>query len=164
MSEIAQFEKAQYRGTGKRKTSVARVILRPGDGATWVNGKTLEEYFPRPTHRKLALAPYSVAKALSVDVRHGEPEAGSFTAAADLAGVVHRDDVGMLQTGSELDFAEKAVGTDSLSQLRMEHLECDWAIVAQVLRQIHDRHPTAAELALDAIVGRQLSLETIQAI
>ena len=29
---------AQYRGTGKRKTSVARVILRPGDGATWFNG------------------------------------------------------------------------------------------------------------------------------
>ena len=34
-------------GTGKRKTSVARVILRPGDGATWVNGRSLEEYFPR---------------------------------------------------------------------------------------------------------------------
>ena len=39
---------AQYRGTGKRKTSVARVILRPGDGTTWFNGRTLEEYFPRP--------------------------------------------------------------------------------------------------------------------
>ena len=40
-------EQAQYLGTGKRKTSVARVILRPGGGATWVNGKTLDEYFPR---------------------------------------------------------------------------------------------------------------------
>jgi small subunit ribosomal protein S9 len=40
-------EQAQYQGTGKRKTSVARVILRPGDGGTWVNGRTLEEYFPR---------------------------------------------------------------------------------------------------------------------
>jgi small subunit ribosomal protein S9 len=48
---------AQYLGTGKRKTSVARVILRPGDGATWINGKTLEEYFPRIVHRTLALAP-----------------------------------------------------------------------------------------------------------
>ena len=56
MSQIAQ-----YRGTGKRKTSVARVILRPGDGATWINGKSMEEYFPRPTHRKLALAPLEVA-------------------------------------------------------------------------------------------------------
>ena len=52
---------AQYRGTGKRKTSVARVILRPGDGATWVNGRTIEEYFPRPTHRVVALAPLKTA-------------------------------------------------------------------------------------------------------
>ncbi|MDQ3876659.1 MAG: 30S ribosomal protein S9 [Actinomycetota bacterium] len=52
---------AQYRGTGKRKTSVARVILRPGDGGTWVNGRTIEEYFPRMTHRALALAPFKVA-------------------------------------------------------------------------------------------------------
>jgi len=36
---------AQYLGTGKRKTSVARVILRPGDGDTWINGKKIEEYF-----------------------------------------------------------------------------------------------------------------------
>ena len=37
-------EQAQYLGTG-RKTSVARVILRPGDGKTWFNGRTLEDYF-----------------------------------------------------------------------------------------------------------------------
>jgi len=52
---------AQYRGTGKRKTSVARVILRPGDGATWINGKTLDEYFPRIWHRVLATAPLKTA-------------------------------------------------------------------------------------------------------
>ena len=52
---------AQYLGTGKRKTSVARVILRPGDGATWVNGKTIEEYFPRMVHRMLATAPLKTA-------------------------------------------------------------------------------------------------------
>ena len=52
---------AQYLGTGKRKTSVARVILRPGDGKTWVNGKTIEEYFPRMVHRMLATAPLKVA-------------------------------------------------------------------------------------------------------
>jgi small subunit ribosomal protein S9 len=48
---------AQYLGTGKRKTSVARVILRPGDGATWINGKSLDEYFPRLVHRMLATSP-----------------------------------------------------------------------------------------------------------
>src|ERR1700690_2598330 len=52
---------AQYRGTGKRKTSVARVILRPGDGSTWVNGRTLEDYFPRATHRTLATSPFRTA-------------------------------------------------------------------------------------------------------
>jgi small subunit ribosomal protein S9 len=56
-------EIAQYRGTGKRKTSVARVILRPGDGGTWINGRTLEDYFPRATHRTLALAPLKIADA-----------------------------------------------------------------------------------------------------
>jgi small subunit ribosomal protein S9 len=52
---------AQYQGTGKRKTSVARVILRPGDGTTWFNGRTLEQYFPRDLHRKMVLAPLKVA-------------------------------------------------------------------------------------------------------
>ena len=73
-------ETAQYLGTGKRKTSVARVILRPGDGSTWVNGRTLEEYFPRPTHRKLALAPLETAGLLgSYDLRvrvHGGGPSG----------------------------------------------------------------------------------------
>ena len=52
---------AQYQGTGKRKTSVARVILRPGDGATWINGRTLEEYFPRASLRTAAMAPLRIA-------------------------------------------------------------------------------------------------------
>ena len=58
MSDIAQ-----YLGTGKRKTSVARVILRPGDGKSWINGRTLEEYFPRSAHRKMVMAPLEVAEA-----------------------------------------------------------------------------------------------------
>jgi small subunit ribosomal protein S9 len=71
-------ELAQYRGTGKRKTSVARVILRPGDGATWVNGRTLEEYFPRQAWRSAAMAPLKVAGAegrfdLRARVRGGGP-------------------------------------------------------------------------------------------
>ncbi len=39
---------ARYRATGKRKTAVARVILRPGTGAYTINGKSLDTYFPRP--------------------------------------------------------------------------------------------------------------------
>lgn len=51
----------QYQGTGKRKTSVARVILRPGDGKTWINGRTIENYFPRLTNRQTALSPLVLA-------------------------------------------------------------------------------------------------------
>ena len=40
---------ASYSATGKRKTAVARVILKPGTGAYTVNGKTLDVFFPRPT-------------------------------------------------------------------------------------------------------------------
>ena len=69
---------AQYRGTGKRKTSVARVILRPGDGGSWFNGRTIEDYFPRAAHRTLALAPLKVADAegtydIRVRVQGGGP-------------------------------------------------------------------------------------------
>ena len=40
---------ARYRATGKRKTAIARVILRPGSGTYLINGRTLEEHFPRVT-------------------------------------------------------------------------------------------------------------------
>jgi small subunit ribosomal protein S9 len=40
---------ARYTATGKRKTGVARVILKPGTGTYTINGKTLEEFFPRET-------------------------------------------------------------------------------------------------------------------
>jgi small subunit ribosomal protein S9 len=39
----------QYYGTGRRKSSSARVFLRPGKGEFKVNGRTLEEYFRRET-------------------------------------------------------------------------------------------------------------------
>ncbi len=55
---------AQYFGTGKRKTSVARVILRPGDGKTWINGRSIEEYFPRSLHRTQVMSPLGVAEAV----------------------------------------------------------------------------------------------------
>lgn len=40
---------ARYTATGKRKTAVARVILKPGTGAYTINGKDLNEFFPRAT-------------------------------------------------------------------------------------------------------------------
>jgi small subunit ribosomal protein S9 len=40
---------ARYRATGKRKTAIARVILRPGSGSYTINGRTIDAYFPRQT-------------------------------------------------------------------------------------------------------------------
>ena len=41
----------QYYGTGRRKTSTARVFLRPGSGAILVNSREFEAYFPTPALR-----------------------------------------------------------------------------------------------------------------
>ena len=41
----------QIQTVGRRKTSVARVLLRPGTGEWTVNGRTMQDYFPRPTHQ-----------------------------------------------------------------------------------------------------------------
>jgi small subunit ribosomal protein S9 len=48
---------------GRRKTSVARVSLRPGGGRWSVNGRTPEDYFPRPAHRVRIEDPFRVAEA-----------------------------------------------------------------------------------------------------
>jgi small subunit ribosomal protein S9 len=46
-----------YRGTGRRKTAVARVRLLPGDGKITVNGRDYREYFPRAAYQTSVSAP-----------------------------------------------------------------------------------------------------------
>ncbi len=48
---------ARYRATGKRKSAVARVTLKPGTGEYTINGKSLNEYFPRPSLQTKARLP-----------------------------------------------------------------------------------------------------------
>ena len=60
-SPVQLAAEARYRATGKRKTSVARVILRPGKGEYTVNGRPLENYFPRPTLQHTARQPLETA-------------------------------------------------------------------------------------------------------
>ncbi|WP_020683244.1 30S ribosomal protein S9 [Marinobacterium rhizophilum] len=47
----------QYYGTGRRKTSTARVFLRPGTGVITINDRTIEEYFGRETARMIVKQP-----------------------------------------------------------------------------------------------------------
>jgi small subunit ribosomal protein S9 len=52
---------SRFLATGKRKCSIARVILLPGDGKIEVNKRSLEEFFPRPLHQTMATQPLTVS-------------------------------------------------------------------------------------------------------
>jgi small subunit ribosomal protein S9 len=52
---------SRFLATGKRKCSIARVTLLPGDGKIEVNKRSLEEFFPRPLHQTMATQPLTVS-------------------------------------------------------------------------------------------------------
>jgi small subunit ribosomal protein S9 len=63
-------EKA-FVATGRRKTSVARVFLKPGKGKITINSRTLQEYFGRETARMVVLQPFDLtqtADSFDIDV------------------------------------------------------------------------------------------------
>jgi small subunit ribosomal protein S9 len=49
---------------GRRKTSVARVFLKSGDGTVMINNRPLQEYFPQSADQKIALSPLSTVEML----------------------------------------------------------------------------------------------------
>jgi small subunit ribosomal protein S9 len=55
-------ELVQYFGTGRRKSSVARVILTPGNGNITINGRTFEEYLPSAALRLDVLQPLALTE------------------------------------------------------------------------------------------------------
>jgi small subunit ribosomal protein S9 len=58
----AKMEKgSRFLATGKRKCAIARVTVMPGDGKFSVNGRELNEFFPRPLHQTMAKQPLTVA-------------------------------------------------------------------------------------------------------
>ncbi len=74
---------ALYRGTGRRKTAVARVRLLPGDGRITVNGRDFKEFFPRPAYQITVNAPLQL---LEVGDRYdvvAEVKGGGLTGQAD---------------------------------------------------------------------------------
>ena len=59
----------QYIGTGRRKSSVARVRLVPGDGKVIINGRVMEEYIPFAALREVVNQPLNATETLgSYDV------------------------------------------------------------------------------------------------
>ena len=55
----------QYYGTGRRKTSTARVYLRPGSGEVQVNRKAFDRYFPNETLRMIIRQPLQLTETTS---------------------------------------------------------------------------------------------------
>jgi small subunit ribosomal protein S9 len=52
----------EYYGTGRRKTSTARVFLRPGTGTLTINRRTFEQAFPTEAHRNQIKQPLAVTE------------------------------------------------------------------------------------------------------
>lgn len=59
---MATATRIQHYGTGKRKTSVARVYLRPGKGQFQVNKRALEDYFPSDTLKMVVKQPLQLTE------------------------------------------------------------------------------------------------------
>ena len=55
-------DQVEYRATGRRKTSVARVILRPGDGKIVINGRSFDQYFSSEALRSEVQQPLAVTE------------------------------------------------------------------------------------------------------
>jgi len=52
----------QHIAVGRRKNAIARVYLRPGNGKTVINKRTMEDYFPLDWRRKSILSPFDVTE------------------------------------------------------------------------------------------------------
>jgi small subunit ribosomal protein S9 len=56
-AQIQLAEDARYRATGKRKTAIARVTLKPGTGTYTINGRSMDDFFPRETLQRTIRQP-----------------------------------------------------------------------------------------------------------
>src|SRR5215470_14908712 len=69
--------------TGRRKTSIARVRLLPGEGNIIINTRTLDDYFPRPTARMRILEPFELTETKGTYDVIAKVEGGGISAQAD---------------------------------------------------------------------------------
>jgi small subunit ribosomal protein S9 len=98
----------QYYGTGRRKSSTARVYLRPGAGDVSVNKKAFEQYFPNETLRMIIRQPLQLTETASkfdilVNVEGGGP-------AGQAGAIRHGITRALMKIDSELRPKLKAAG------------------------------------------------------
>jgi small subunit ribosomal protein S9 len=95
-------------GTGRRKTSSARVFLRPGSGQIEINGRSLDDYFPDRVMRMIARQPLTVLeKEDSFDVMVTVEGGGS---AGQAGAIRHGLARALVETDAELRPPLKAAG------------------------------------------------------
>ena len=111
----------------------------------------------RVVHRQLrARAGAGRAATLALDEGHGEPEL-----AGRVAGVVHGEDVRVLEAGGGLDLALEALGAERVGQLGVQHLERDRALVPQIVGQEDRGHAAPPQLALEPVAVGQAALKLL---
>ena len=100
--------KVTYIGTGRRKSSVARVFMTPGTGVISVNGKTLEEYLPLETLRMVVKSPLELTETLTAfDVKINVQGGGYAGQAGAMRHGIAR---ALLEAGADYRPALKAAG------------------------------------------------------
>ena len=98
----------QYMGTGRRKTSVARVFLTPGNGKFIINKKDIEEYFDYDTLKVAAKSPLEVTESLGKFDVYVTVKGGGFTGQA--GAIRHGIARALLEVSAELRPVLKRAG------------------------------------------------------
>jgi small subunit ribosomal protein S9 len=107
----------QYYGTGRRKTSSARVFMRPGSGDITVNGLPVDEFFGRETARMIVRQPLEAAEVqsrfdfhITVEGGGGSGQAGAIRMGVARALVSYEEDLrGVLRQGGYLTRDDRKV-------------------------------------------------------
>ena len=97
-----------YYGTGKRKSSVARVWLKPGSGVITVNNKTLDEYFGRETSKMVVRQPLELVEKVGIYDIYVTVQGGGDSGQA--GAIKHGITKALLETDAELRGTLKKAG------------------------------------------------------
>ena len=124
-------------------------------------GQDLAGDVERDFERELAFLIQPCAERFTLDVRHDVVEQRAVVG-LERAAVVQREDVGVLQAGGDADFPEEAVAPDGRCQFGPQDLDGHPSLVLQVLRQVHDGHAPAPELALESVAAGQGGLRAAE--
>lgn len=95
--------KVQYFGTGRRKTSVARVRLMPGEGNITINGRDIDDYFDLETLKFTVRQPLELTETLNKFDVIANVRGGGFTGQA--GAIRHGIARGLLFQGRGIGFA-----------------------------------------------------------